>query len=71
LAIMWYLRGLEVIDLKDEEKHALYYELGNAYEAGGETKKAFEFFEKLYAEDVDYRDISQRLNELQKDNLNP
>lgn len=65
LAVIWYQRSLEVADLMDEEKHALYYELGNALEAGGETKNSIGYFEKLYAEDVNYRDVSQRLNKLQ------
>ncbi len=69
LAIMWYQRGLEVKNLKDDEKHALYYELGNAFEAGGETNDSVNYFEKLYAENVDYRDVSQRLQQLQETNL--
>ena len=70
LAVMWYQRGLQVADLKDEEKHALYYELGNAFEAGGETKNSVEYFEKLYSENVDYRDVSQRVHKLHEVSLN-
>lgn len=66
LAIMWYQRGLQVASLNDDEKHAIYYELGNAFEAGGETKNSVGYFEKLYAENVDYRDVSQRLEKLLK-----
>ena len=36
--------------LEDEENQALYYELGNSYEAGGDIEKAVDYFEKLYAE---------------------
>ena len=64
LAVIWYKRSLEVANLIDEEKHALYYELGNAFEAGGETKNAVQYFEKLYTEDVNYRDVSRRLEKL-------
>jgi hypothetical protein len=35
LALMWFKRCLEVPGLQDEEKQALYYELGNSCEAGG------------------------------------
>ncbi len=69
LAITWYQRGLQVANLKDDEKHALYYELGNAFEADGETKDSIGYFEKLYAENVAYRDVSERLQKLQKENL--
>ncbi len=68
LAVMWFERGLQVADLNDEEKHALYYELGNAFEAGGETDKSVNYFEKLYAENVEFRDVSQRLHGLQSYN---
>ncbi|MGC2235428.1 MAG: tetratricopeptide repeat protein [Pyrinomonadaceae bacterium] len=64
LALMWYRRGLEVANLNAEEQQALIYEIGSAYEIGGETGKAIEYFEKIYAENIDYRDVSQRLSRL-------
>ncbi|MDQ2746354.1 MAG: hypothetical protein M3T96_03735, partial [Acidobacteriota bacterium] len=64
LAVIWYRRSLEVASLIDEEKHALYYEIGNAFEAGGEINSSLEYFEKLYAEDVNYRDVCHRLKSL-------
>lgn len=68
LAVIWYRRSLEVADLDGEEKQAIYYELGNAFEAGGEIKSAVQYFEKLYAEDVNYRDVSRRLENLRAAN---
>jgi len=67
-AAQWFMRDLEVADLTDEEKHAIYYDLGNALEAHGELEKAVGYFEQLYAENVDYRDVSLRLQNLQKKN---
>ena len=66
LALMWYKRGLEVTNLEEEEKQAIYYEIGNAYEEGGDSEKAISYFEQLYAENVDYRDVSERLIYLQE-----
>jgi tetratricopeptide (TPR) repeat protein len=66
LAAQWFMRDLEVADLTDEEKQAIYYELGNAFEVIGEAEKAVGYFEQLYAENVDYRDVSQRLQNLQE-----
>jgi tetratricopeptide (TPR) repeat protein len=63
-AAQWLARCLEVEDLNDEEKHAIYYELGNAFEAGGDREKATNYFERLYAENIDYRDVSERLEML-------
>ena len=70
LAAVWYQRSLEVADLEIEEKHALFYELGNAYQAGGDTKVSVNYFEKIYAEDVNYRDVSQRLKNLRNGGSN-
>lgn len=67
-AMMWFNRALEVADLEDEEKHALYYEIGNAFEMNDERKKAVNYFEKLYAENVDFRDVSRRLETLRENN---
>ncbi len=66
LALMWYKRALEETrNLTGDEKQALWYELGNAYEKGGERAKAVEYFEQIYALDVDYRDVGSRLQNLQ------
>ncbi|MGI8788705.1 MAG: tetratricopeptide repeat protein [Pyrinomonadaceae bacterium] len=70
LAVVWYQRGLEINDLTDEERHALYYELGNAFETDGDAKNALNYFGRLYAENVDYRDASERLHYLQEANSN-
>ncbi|HEX8734836.1 MAG TPA: tetratricopeptide repeat protein [Pyrinomonadaceae bacterium] len=64
IALMWYRRGIDTIGLSAEELQGLRYEIANAYEAGGEPEKAVEFFEQIYAVDVEYRDVSERLNNL-------
>lgn len=66
LAIMWYQRAFEDLNLDDEEKQALLYEIANAYETGGEEEKALDYFGKVYAVDVSYRDTSSRLQNLQE-----
>ncbi len=72
LALMWYKRALqETKDLTGDEKQALWYELANAYEKGGERRKAIEYFEQIYALDVDYRDVGKRLQKLQQENMPP
>ena len=64
LSVVWYQRSLEVANLDEQEKHAIFYELGNAFESDGDTQISVLYFEKLYAEDVNYRDVSQRLENL-------
>ncbi len=68
LAVVWFNRGLETSDLDNEEKRALYYEIANAYEMAGEREKSIEYFEKLYGEDVDYRNVAERLETLRQSN---
>ncbi len=64
LALMWYKRALETANLTDEEKQGIWYEIGNAYEAGGDSEKALENFEMIYALNVDYRDVGERIQNL-------
>lgn len=65
LALMWYRRAIETVNLNEDEKQALQYEIACAYQAGGDEEKARNYFEKVYVVDVDYRDVSERLQKLQ------
>lgn len=63
-AITWINRALETPDISDEEHHGLWYELALAYEANGDDDNAATFFEKIYAENVDFRDVGERVKNL-------
>jgi tetratricopeptide (TPR) repeat protein len=63
-AITWFTRALETDDLTDAENHGLWYELAVAYEADGDAETAAELFEKIYAENVDFRDVGDRVKTL-------
>jgi tetratricopeptide (TPR) repeat protein len=65
IALMWYHRAMETENLTEDELQGLRYEIANAYEASGEKERAREFFEQIYAIDVHYRDVGQRLAQLQ------
>jgi tetratricopeptide (TPR) repeat protein len=60
-AITWITRTLETPNITDEEYHGLWYELALAYEANGEEATAAVYFEKIYAENVDFRDVGERV----------
>lgn len=64
LALMWFKRALETVGLLDEEKQGLWYELAHAYEADGDDGNAYKYFEQIYVENVDYRDVGKRLERL-------
>jgi len=60
-AITWIARALDTKDLNDDEFHGLWYELALAHEADGDTDTAASLFEKIYAENVDFRDVGERV----------
>ncbi len=61
----WYLRGLEAPGHTEDEYQALRYELGLAYEQAGEADKALELFSDIYAVNVTYRNIGDKVRSLQ------
>lgn len=61
LALKWFNRTLETPGVDEEEKQALWYEVAAAYELDGDQENAARYFEYVYAENVDFRDVSQRM----------
>jgi tetratricopeptide (TPR) repeat protein len=64
LALTWYQRALETPELIDDEKQGVWYEIAQAYEADGDVESAGRYFEQVYAENVDYRDVGERIRRL-------
>ncbi len=64
LALKWFNRALETPGLTPDEKKGIWYELGEAHQVDGDTDNAARFFEQVYAEDVDFRDVGNRLQNL-------
>ncbi|MFL6375807.1 MAG: tetratricopeptide repeat protein, partial [Pyrinomonadaceae bacterium] len=62
-AVTWLERALEVPQLNDGEQHGIWYELALAHEANKDEDRAAQFFEKIYAENVDFRDVASRVRE--------
>jgi tetratricopeptide (TPR) repeat protein len=65
LAVKWYQKGLETPGISDEEYQALRFELGTAYEKAGEKEKAIAQFTEVYALNVAYRGVGDKLRSLQ------
>jgi tetratricopeptide (TPR) repeat protein len=63
-AITWFTRALEVGGISDEEQHGLWYELASAYEANGDDEHAATYFDMIYADNVDFRDVADRIKNL-------
>jgi tetratricopeptide (TPR) repeat protein len=61
LALKWFNRTLETPNLIDEEKQGLWYEVAAAYELDGDVDNAARYFELVYADNVDFRDVRERV----------
>jgi tetratricopeptide (TPR) repeat protein len=66
IASVWYRRALETPGLEQESVLALRYDLGLALESAGESKGALDSFQQVYAMNIDYRDVADRISLLQK-----
>jgi len=66
VAAIWYDRALRTPDLDPESVLALRYDLGVAQESAGEPDAALKTFSQVYAMNIDYRDVGERIAALQK-----
>ena len=66
VASLWYKRALTTPDLEEESILALRYDLGLALESAGESNAALDSFRQVYAANIDYRDVADRIATLQK-----
>jgi len=66
IAAIWYERALEIPGVEPESILALRYDLGIAQESAGEPEAALKSFSKVYAMNIDYRDVAERIAALQK-----
>lgn len=65
-AALWFRKGLDAPGHSEDEYQALRFELATAYEQLGDTARAIEVLSEVYAVDVSYRGVAERLRELQK-----
>ena len=66
IAVKWYLRALETPGLDEEALMALQYDLGVAYEQAGDSRNALERFTEVYSQNIDFRDVADKIRELQQ-----
>ena len=64
-AIEAFQSGLDIEVKTESEELGLFFEVGVANEAAGRTAEAVKFFERVYARDPQFREVSKRLAELQ------
>lgn len=66
LAIKWYDEGLSSPIITEDETLGLVYELGNLYLSIGENEEARLRFVEIYGVNSDYRDVGNKLAELEQ-----
>src|SRR5579862_6073499 len=66
IAALWYQEALELPGLEQETILALRYDLGVSLDLAGEADAALDNFRQVYAMNIDYRDVSNRIATLQK-----
>jgi tetratricopeptide (TPR) repeat protein len=66
IAALWYERALQTPGMDSESILALRYDLGVAQESAGEPEAALKSFSQVYAANIDYRDVAERIAALQK-----
>jgi hypothetical protein len=65
IASLWYERALQTPDLDQEAILALRYDLAVSQESAGESNAALNTFRQVYAVNIDYRDVADRISTLQ------
>ena len=63
-AVRWYDKALNVPGIDGETRVALHYELGGAFEAAGDKPAALKHFTSVYSNNIDYRDVAERIKAL-------
>ena len=66
IAAIWYERALHTPGVDAESILALRYDLGVAQESAGDIEAALKSFSQVYAANIDYRDVADRIASLQK-----
>lgn len=66
VAVKWYSRALESPDLDEDSILALQYDLGIAYEMTGDQRTALEKFTEVYSQNIDFRDVAEKVRTLQQ-----
>jgi TolA-binding protein len=66
IAAIWYERALHTPGVDAESTLALRYDLGVAQESAGDIEAALKSFSQVYAANIDYRDVADRIASLQK-----
>jgi tetratricopeptide (TPR) repeat protein len=63
-AVRVLLRAMDAPWEVEEDLLGIYYYLGRAYEAQGNTDQAVEFYDRVFSLDINFADVTERLRVL-------
>lgn len=66
LAEKWYKKALDFPDITQESHLGILYDLANLYTQTGDLEKAYNTFMEIYSIDTQYRDVQEKIKELEK-----
>lgn len=64
LALEQFKRAIENHPEMDDEGKELRYNLAQAHEEAGETEQALKVYKKIYSQDINFRDVSEKVDAL-------
>jgi tetratricopeptide (TPR) repeat protein len=65
LAVKWFRKGLETPAIQEAQTAGMLYDLALVYQGTGETDLAYRTFQEVYGLNANYRDVVQRVRELE------
>jgi tetratricopeptide (TPR) repeat protein len=71
LAVKWFRKGLETASISTVETAGMLYDLGAVYQDTGDTELAYKTFQEVSALNRNYRDVAQRVKDLEAVRKNP
>jgi pilus assembly protein FimV len=66
LAIKWFRKGLETPAIEDAATAGMLYDLASVYQDTGDTDLAYKTFQEVYGLNANYRDVVQRVRDLEE-----
>jgi pilus assembly protein FimV len=64
LAIKWFRKGLETPAIGEQAMAGMLYDLARVYQDTGDTDSAYKAFQEVFGLNANYRDVVQRVKEL-------
>jgi tetratricopeptide (TPR) repeat protein len=65
IAIKWFRKGIETPGIRAVETAGMLYDLATVYQDTGETDLAYQTFQEVFGLNANYRDVVQRVRDLE------